>query len=243
MLFSFYFFILNNRDYTYRKNETEDMFKKITSLFIICCLCIFVTACGPSEEKVAQAQQKYAQLAEIHNQVVEAHNDVDNNSLDEALTELREKITEVEGYNLVEMDDEEIDILIQIMDALISSYERHLNTLTNMKGEEEAAVLVPIPVTLVNQTEISFTEIKLYESGDVGVHENLLFGINEFAQGETLTGLTLQRDVDNTPRILELVDVEGTVYQLELLAGEYTQEGIKLNLIYDAEQKIISLTT
>ena len=60
MLFSFYFFILNNRDYTYRKNETEDMFKKITSLFIICCLCIFVTACGPSEEKVAQAQQKYA---------------------------------------------------------------------------------------------------------------------------------------------------------------------------------------
>ena len=33
------------------------MFKKITFLSIICCLCIFVTACGPSEEKVAQAQQ------------------------------------------------------------------------------------------------------------------------------------------------------------------------------------------
>ena len=90
------------------------MYKKITSLFIICCLCVFVTACGPSEEKVAQAQQKYAQLAEIHNQVVEAHNNVDNNSLDEALTELREKITEVEGYNLAEMDDIRFGFLLPL---------------------------------------------------------------------------------------------------------------------------------
>lgn len=217
------------------------MLKKITSLLIICSLCVLVTACGPSEEKVAQAQQKYAQLAEIHNQVVEAHKNVDNNSLDEALTELREKITEVEGYNLAEMNDEEIDILIQIMDALISSYESHLNTLADIKGEEEAAVLVPIPVTLVNQTERSFTEIKLYESGDVGIHENLLSGIGEFAQGETLTGLTLHRDADNTPWVLELIDGEGITYQLELLAGEYNEEGIKLNLVYDAEQETISL--
>lgn len=217
------------------------MLKKITSLLIICSLCVLVTACGPSEEKVAQAQQKYAQLVEIHNQVVEAHKNVDNNSLDEALTELREKITEVEGYNLAEMNDEEIDILIQIMDTLISSYERHLNTLTNIQGEEEAAVLVPIPVTLVNQTELSFEEIKLYESKDVGIHENLLSGIGEFAQGETLTGLTLQRDVENTPWVLELKDVNGTVYQLELLTEEYNEEGIKLNLVYDAEQETISL--
>lgn len=217
------------------------MLKKFFSLLIICSLCVFATGCGPSEEKVAQAQQKYAQLAQIHNQVVEAHKNVEDNSLDEALTELREKITEVESYNLAEMDDEEIDILIQIMDTLISSYERHLNTLTNIKGEEEASVLVPIPVTLVNQTELSFTEIKLYESGDVGIHENLLSGIGEFAQGETLTGLTLHRDVDNTPWVLELMDGEGITYQLELLAGEYNEEGVKLNLVYDAEQKIVSL--
>ena len=93
----------------------------------------------------------------------------------------------------------------------------------------------------MNQTEISFTEIKLYERGDVGIHENLLLGIGEFTQGETLTGLCLQRDIDNTPWILELTDTEGMTYQLELLSGEYTEEGVKLNLIYDAEQKIISL--
>lgn len=217
------------------------MLKKFFTLLLICSLCVFAAACGPSEEKVAQAQQKYAQLAEIHNQVVEAHKNVEDSSLDEDLTKLREKITEVEGYNLAEMDDEEIDILIQIMDALISSYERHLDTLTSIKKQEEAAVLVPIPVTIVNQTEFCFEEIKLYESNDVGIHANLLSGIGEFAQGETLTGLTLQRDINNTPWILELTDAEGIVYQLELLTGEYTEEGIKLNLVYDAEQKIMSL--
>lgn len=218
------------------------MYKKLLSIFMICTLCIVVTACGPSDEKVAQAQRKYAELVEIHNQVVEAHKIVADNSLDETLTNLREQITDVEGYNLTEMNDEEIDLLIQIMDTLISSYEECLNTLTDIKDKEEAAVLVPIPVTLVNQTNFSFTEMKLYETGDVGLHENVLSGLREFAPGETLTGLTLQRDADSTPWVLELMDMNGSTYQFDLLVQEYEEEGIKLNLSYDAEENIISLS-
>lgn len=201
-----------------------------------------VTACGPSDEKVAQAQQKYAELVEIHNQVVEAHKVVADNSLDESLTNLREQITDIEGYNLTEMNDEEIDLLIQIMDTLISSYEECFNTLTDIKEEEEAAVLVPVPLTLVNQTDLSFTEMKLYEAGDVGFHENVLSGLRDFAPGETLTGLTLQRDADDTPWVLEVIDMNGSTYQFDLLVREYEEEGIKLTLSYDAEEKVISLS-
>lgn len=217
------------------------MFKKIVSLFMICVLCALVTACGPSEEKVEQAQQRYAELAEIHNQVVEMHKSVTDDSLDDSLTRLREQITDVENYNLAEMKDEEIDILIQIMDTLISSYRECLDTLQEIKWKEEAAVLVEIPVTLVNQTDFSFTEIKLYESGDAGLHENVLSGLRSFAPGETLTGLTLQRDVDNTPWVFEVTDADGSVYQFELSVEEYREEGIKLNLTYDVEENVINL--
>lgn len=54
---------------------------------------------------MSQAQQKYAELVEIHNQVVEMHKDIDNDSMDDTLVRLREKISEVEAYDLTEMKD------------------------------------------------------------------------------------------------------------------------------------------
>ena len=217
------------------------MYKRLLSLFMMFGLCVILTACGPSDEKVAQAQQKYADLVEIHNQVVEAHNEVEDNSLDEPLTELREKIKEVEAYNLTEMKDEEIDILIQIMDALIEDYEDYLTVLTDIKGEEDAAELTPISITVANQTDFSFIELKLFEDGDMSTHENVLTGLGDFASGETLTGLVVQRDADDTPWILELQDTNGISYEFYLPVEEYDEEGVKLILNYDSEQKEIIL--
>lgn len=217
------------------------MNKKLFSMFMICGLCVMLTACGPSDEKVTEAQQKYTELVEIHNQVVEAHKNVEDNSLDEPLTALREKIEEVEEYNLTEMKDEEIDILIQIMDTLIEDYEEFLTTLTNIKGEEEAAVLIPISITVTNQTDFSFTELKLYEAGDMSTHEDVLTGLGDFASGETLTGLVVQCDADHTPWVLELKDANGVAYEFSLPVEEYSEEGVKLTLSYDPEGKEIIL--
>ncbi len=217
------------------------MYRKSFFLFIICSMCVMLAACGSSDEKVAEAQQKYAELAEIHNQVVEAHKNVEDASLDESLTELRGKIAELENYNLTEMKDKEIDTLIQIMDTLIESYEEFLVTLDHIKGEEEAAVLVPIFVTLVNATDFTFTELRLYETGDMGMHENVLAGLGDFAAGETLTGLVVQRDVDNTSWVLELKDADDVFYEVYLPVEEYDEEGVKLSLSYDAEQNKILL--
>ena len=219
------------------------MYKRLFSIFMVCGLCMMLAACGPSDEKVQQAQQKYTELTEIHNQVVEAHRNVEDDSLDEALTELREQIAAVEDYNLTEMKDGEIDILIQIMDTLIESYEDFLKTLTDIKGEEDAAILVPIPVTIVNQTDFSFTELKLYEDGDVGIHEDVLAGYLDLAAGETLTGLVALRNSENTPWVLELKDTNGAAYEFYLPVEEYEEEGVKLKLSYDEEQKEVLLGT
>lgn len=198
-------------------------------------LCFVLTACQPSDEKIAQAKEKYAQLAEVHNQVVEAHGKVADDSLDEELFALRDKASEMESYNLAEMKDEEIDQLIQEMDSMIADYEEYLTALSDIKSEEEAAVLTPITLALTNQTEFSFSELSLYEKGDSKAHVNVLENMGILAPEQSLTGLIIQKDAENTPWILVLADESGNEFELELPVREYSGEGISLSLSYDEE--------
>lgn len=215
------------------------MYKRIAFFLMICGLSFLVTACGPSDELIAQAQQKYIELAGIHNQVVDAHQDISDDSLDEALIELSEKEDELEQYNLTEMKDEEIEQLIQSMDSMIDSYDDMLEKLSDIKTKEDAAVLIPIPVTIKNSTSFSFSELKLYEKGDADIPANVLEGMDCLAAGQALTGLLIQKDVDNTPWMLSLCDTEGIAYEFEIPVSEYGEGGITLNLVYDAEDSAL----
>jgi len=194
-----------------------------------------MTACGPSKEKIAEAQQKYAQLVEIHNQVVEAHKNISDDSLDETLTGISEQLSGFEEYNLAEMKDEEIDVLIQSMDSLAASYEEIQTKISDIKKEEDAAVLIDVPVSVQNTTSFIFTNLKLYEKDDHETHSDVLEGMEGLTPGQTLTGLVIRKDVDNTPWVLELSDTEGNEYKFEILVEEYGEEGAALNLVYDAE--------
>ena len=217
------------------------MYKKILPLFIICSLCFLFAACGPSDEKIAEAQQKYAQLAEIHNQVVEAHKNISDPSMDETLTEISGQIPGLQEYNLAEMKDEEIDALIQSMDLLITSYEEALKEINDIKAREEAAVLTDIPVSVENDTSFTFTSLKLYETGDYAVHANVLEGTEGLLPGQALTGLMIERDVDNTPWTLVLSDTEGAEHEYELQVDKYDEVGITLRLVFDAEETKLAM--
>lgn len=236
--------------------------KRILSLIMICVFCFSVTACGPSEEKVLQAQQKYTELIEKHNQVVEAHNQVSDNAYDEQLLALREKITEVEAYNLNDMEDEEIDLLIQIMDSLIGTYDEFHVALTQVKEQEDAAIIVTIPVTVVNNTGKAISALKLYEQGNQELQVNVLQNLTPLEDGQTMTGLMIQRDAENTAWVLAIECTPGTdeaksdnakkgaeeekvqdgKTELILPVEEYTEEGIELNLAYDEELSTIVLS-
>lgn len=214
--------------------------KRILAGAVLCLICFYLTACGPSKEKIAQAQQKYTALIELNNRVVEAHRKVEDNSLDGELVELRDRVSELETYNLSEMKDEEIDALIGTMDSLTDSYENYLEVLLDIKGKEEAAVLTTIPVTLTNQTELSFPDISLYEKGSGSAHANILEEMDALNPGRILTGLAIKRDVDNTPWMLSLKDMDGAEYEIELSVQEYTEEGVDLTLIYDEEEGLLA---
>ncbi|MDO4304344.1 MAG: hypothetical protein Q4D94_10550 [Bacillota bacterium] len=199
-------------------------------------LCLILTGCGgPSEEKIAQAQSTYTQLVEIHNQVAEAHKEISDASLDSKLVALSEKAGKIEDFNLSEMKDEDIDLLIETMNSLISSYEECLQTINDIKGQEDAAVLTPILVTLLNSTDQTFCTLTFYEKDDTSAKSNVLEETSGLGPGQSLAGLMIYRDVDNTPWILELENTDGACTEIELPVKDFDEEGEHLTLSVDPE--------
>lgn len=231
--------------------------KKFFYLVAVSMFCLLMAACGPSEEKVTEAQQKYTDLIKKHNQVVEAHGNVSDGSYDEQLLSLREKITEVEAYNLNDMEDEEIDLLIQIMDSLITSYDEYEAALVQVKEQEEAAVIVTIPVTIVNNTGKAISALKLYEQGSEDSQVNVLENLTPLEAGQTLLGMMVRRDLESTPWILYVdygqaseetddagsTDTESAKKEIILPVEEYEESGIELVLVYDEETQTITLAS
>lgn len=218
--------------------------KKIRNLFLLnCILCFLLTGCGdPSDEKIAQAQETYTHLIETHNQVVDAHKHISDNSLDDQLSALADKITKLEEFNLSEMKDADIDVLIENMNSMIASYEEHLKTIENIKGAEDAAVLVPIPLTFTNATDQTFQKLFLYEKNDFSHKFDVLEGTSGFNPGQALTGIVISRDVSDTPWILELENSDGSVSEIELSVKDFSEDGESLTITCEPEtnQVIVS---
>ena len=207
----------------------------IGRLGVICLSCLMLLGCGgPSEEKIAQAQETYAQLAKIHNEVVEAHKEI-KDSLDKGSQALAEKVDKVDDVALNEMKDEDIDFLIETMNTIKQSYEEYLAKINEIKASEEAAVLIPIPLTLENNTEQTFSQIILHPQNDISQKIDVLQGAFGFEPKQSLTGLVLNKDVNATPWVLELENVEGTSYTLELPVKDFDENGKVLALTLDAE--------
>lgn len=218
--------------------------RKLIHLFLLyLTFCLLLTGCGgPSDEKIAQAQETYTRLVETHNQVVEAHKHISDNSLDDKLVALSQKVIKIEEFNLSEMKDEDIDALIESMNSMIDSYQEHLQTIETIRGQEEAAVLVSIPLTFMNATEQNFQKLFLYEADDVSHKSDVLEGTAGFHPEQSITGLVILRDVSATPWILKIENADGVVYEIELSVKDFDEGGEILTLTYDPETSEISIS-
>lgn len=200
---------------------------------------LLLTACGgPSAEKIAQAQDTYSNLVAIHNRVVSAHRQIEDDSLDEKLVALGEKITQVNTYNLNDMNDEEIDMLIDTMDSIIDTYEEYLTAINDIRDTENAAILTPINISLINDTNLTFVGLSLHQKGTIE-NVDLLETLSGFMPAQRMAGLVIYRDVQNTPWVLELVSEDGSLYELNLSVKDYSEDGCVLTLTYDSEKDAI----
>lgn len=200
---------------------------------------LLLTACGgPSAEKIAQAQDTYSNLVAIHNRVVSAHKQIEEDSLDEKLVALGEKIAQVNTYNLNDMNDEEIDMLIDTMDSIIDTYEEYLTAINDIRDTENAAILTPINISLINDTNLTFVGLSLHQKGSIQ-NADLLETLSGFMPAQRMAGLVIYRDVQNTPWVLELVSEDGSLYELNLSVKDYSEDGCVLTLTYDSEKDAI----
>lgn len=216
--------------------------KNLCSLLLSCVMTAFallLTACGgPSAEKIAQAQDTYSNLVSIHNRVVSAHRQIEDDSLDEKLVALGEKITQVNTYNLNDMNDEEIDMLIDTMDSIIDTYEEYLTAINDIRDTENAAILTPINISLINDTNLTFVGLSLHQKGSIQ-NADLLETLSGFMPAQRMAGLVIYRDVQNTPWVLELVSEDGSLYELNLSVKDYSEDGCVLTMTYDSEKDAI----
>ena len=216
--------------------------KNLCSLLLSCVMTAFallLTACGgPSAEKIAQAQDTYSNLVSIHNRVVSAHRQIEDDSLDEKLVALGEKITQVNTYNLNDMSDEEIDMLIDTMDSIIDTYEEYLTAINDIRDTENAAILTPINISLINDTNLTIVGLSLHQKGTIQ-NADLLETLSGFMPAQRMAGLVIYRDVQNTPWVLELVSEDGSLYELNLSVKDYSEDGCVLTLTYDSEKDAI----
>lgn len=216
--------------------------KNLCSLLLSCVMTAFallLTACGgPSAEKIAQAQDTYSNLVSIHNRVVSAHRQIEDDSLDEKLVALGEKITQVNTYNLNDMNDEEIDMLIDTMDSIIDTYEEYLTAINDIRDTENAAILTPINISLINDTNLTFVGLSLHQKGSIQ-NADLLETLSGFMPAQRMAGLVIYRDVQNTPWVLELVSEDGSLYELNLSVKDYSEDGRVLTLTYDSKKDAI----
>lgn len=216
--------------------------KNLYSLLLSCVMAastLLLTACGgPSAEKIAQAQDTYSNLVAIHNRVVSAHRQIEDDSLDEKLVALGEKITQVNTYNLNDMSDEEIDMLIDTMDSIIDTYEEYLTAINDIRDTENAAILTPINISLINDTNLTFAGLSLHQKGTIQ-NADLLETLSGFMPAQRMAGLVIYRDVQNTPWVLELVSEDGSLYELNLSVKDYSEDGCVLTLTYDSEKDAI----
>ena len=216
--------------------------KNLYSLLLSCVMAastLLLTSCGgPSAEKIAQAQDTYSNLVAIHNRVVSAHRQIEDDSLDEKLVALGEKITQVNTYNLNDMNDEEIDMLIDTMDSIIDTYEEYLTAINDIRDTENAAILTPINISLVNDTNLTFAGLSLHQKGTIQ-NVDLLETLSGFMPAQRMAGLVIYRDVQNTPWVLELVSEDGSLYELNLSVKDYSEDGCVLTLTYDSEKDAI----
>lgn len=216
--------------------------KNLCSLLLSCVMTAFallLTACGgPSAEKIAQAQDTYSNLVAIHNRAVSAHRQIEDDSLDEKLVALGEKITQVNTYNLNDMSDEEIDMLIDTMDSIIDTYEEYLTAINDIRDTENAAILTPINISLINDTNLTFVGLSLHQKGTIE-NVDLLETLSGFMPAQRMAGLVIYRDVQNTPWVLELVSEDGSLYELNLSVKDYSEDGCVLTLTYDSEKDAI----
>lgn len=170
--------------------------KKILITMITGVLMLALSACGPSDEKLSEAETARNVLVEAKTNAEETYLDISDESLRSSLDELSQKEAEIEALEFQKMNDKKIDEVLPEIKDLTEKYQNLLGNLSDtLKSEtevkEEKEKHTELTVYFVNKTGLNLTEIVLHDLTTDTKSDNFLGEGVTLGSGYTLMGVSL----------------------------------------------------
>ncbi len=202
-----------------------------------------LVGCGPSEEKLAQAEEARSLLVQARDFAEETYLDISKTGNREKLDELSVKVAEIEEIDFNKMNDKKIDELLPSITELTESYQSIGGEMSQILKEEtenrtEREKHKDITVYLINKTGATLTKILLHDITRNTFSENYLADGAVLADGYTLMGVTLDVNTDSSEWELVLTDDVANEYIIPCESlKDYSKESITLSFSEEEEVK------
>ena len=211
---------------------------------IITAMVMALTACGPSEEKLSEAESLRAQLLKARETAEETYLDISDTAQKGVLDDLSGRTAEYETMDFTKMRDKKIDEVLPSIENLIQEYADTQKGLSDTLSEEtaireEKEKHAELDAYFVNKTGMNLSKIVLHDMSADSYSDNFLGEGVVLNDGYTLMGPALDIYRDSSSWEFVVTDDAGTEYILgcESLMGK-EKKGAAIVLTYDKEKGV-----
>lgn len=200
-----------------------------------------LSGCGPSDEKLMEAETAKGLLLEAKETAENTYLDISDTSKRAALDELALKVSEIEALDFTRMNDKKIDEVLPTISEITNSYQDIQSGLSDtLKAEtqirQEADKHAEIEAYFVNKTGMNISGIALHDIAKDITSDSFLGDGVILQSGYTLMGVALDVYKDSSSWELIVTDDAGTDYSFACddLKGKELK-GAAIILTYDKE--------
>ena len=195
--------------------------KKICMLLLTSMMTISLTACGPSEEKLSEAQVALQAMDNARSIAQDTYGDLIDSSYGEQLESLVSASESFDELEYEKMNDKKIDEVLPSINELTSNFEALESSLLEIaeKEKEEAELegrYIEVQGFIVNKTGQTITSIILRDEAEGTESSNLIIDGVELGSGETLMGIVFEVYVPTDKWNIIITTAEGNSYTAEL---------------------------
>jgi len=217
--------------------------RNILKTITVTVLCAMLVACGPTEDKLMEAEEARTVLLDSRKAAEETFLDITDSSNKDRLEELSQKTAEIEAMDLSKLNDKKIDELLSSINALTKEYQTMGSDMTAVLNEEisvrqEKAKHLQKDVNFINKTGMNLSGLLLHDLTMDSYSDNFIGSGVTLNDGYTLMGATLDVYEDSNEWEFVITSEGGTNYILTCgNLKELDQNGVTIVLEYDANTK------
>ncbi len=196
---------------------------------------ILLVGCGPSDEKLAEAEEARTLLLQARDAAEETYLDITDSSNRQKLDELSEKVSEIEAIDFTKMNDKSIDELLPSVTEITDSYQtmgKEMSDVLVTENEDRAekAKHKKVEVVLINKTGLNLTKIVLHDKTRDVYSDNYLKEGTGLGDGYSLMGVTFDVYADSGEWEIVVTDEGGTDHNIACAnLKEFKKDNITLS--------------